>query len=169
MSIEKHKNYVEEMMVTFSKGTVDGEGNEIPVVAAEPAPEGPQEPAYTAIDVFNNSVNDLIKDFNPSGEMDHIQTVDTLSPEESQTEMEVEDNQIGFEYIDGKLHISIDGNDIYLSPDAIAALKDYLNNMEESDDESESDAEEESDESTEEESDDSNESDDSDSSEEDNK
>ena len=134
--MEKHKKYVEEMMITFSKGKVDEAGNEIPVqpdVTAAPD-AAPQEPQYMAVDVFDNSVNDLIKDFDPNG-MVHMQTVDNLSPTETESEgeMEVQENQIGFEFIDGKLHISIDGNDIYLSPEAIAALKDYLNNMEESD------------------------------------
>lgn len=144
--MEKHKKYVEEMMITFSKGKVDETGNEIPVAPEEAVgvDATPPEPQYTAVDVFDNSVNSLIRDFDPNG-MVHVQTVDQLSPEESETEMNVQDNQIGFEFIDGKLHISIDGNDIYLSPDAISALKDYLNNMEESDSEQPKDDESESD------------------------
>lgn len=166
MNIEKHKNFVQEMMVTFSGGKVDELGNPIqPEQSAEPIVT--VEPTVQATDAFNNSVNDMIKDFTGVNDMVSPATpyssVETLSPETSDVEMEVENNQIGFELVDGKLHISIDGTDVYLSKDAIVALKDYLNNFDESDfdqpeegesDESDDDSDDDSDDESEEDSED---------------
>jgi len=154
MSFDKHNNFVQEMTVTFSSSKVGEDGTTI----TEPTPQ--DEPAattgYVAIDQFSNAANDMIKNFiNPVdggsvGEMSHEISVPDLEHNTSEEEMNVEDNQIGFEYADGKLHISIDGNDIYLSNDAIASLKDYLANIDvvdspedsENDDSTEDDSEE---------------------------
>lgn len=163
MNIEKHKNFVQEMMVTFSGGKVDEFGNPVkqepvPGEVTEPAPA---EPIIQVDDTFNNSVNDMIKDFGGVNDMvspaTAFSSVETLTPETSSAEMEVENNQIGFEFADGKLHISIDGTDVFLGKDAIAALKDYLNNIDEGEFEEADDSEEESEEDSEpeEESDDS--------------
>lgn len=158
MSFDKHNNFVQEMTVTFSTNKVNEDGDT--VVTDQTVPTDSEQPQYTtgyvAVDQFSNAANDMIKNFlNPVdggsvGEMDHVVDVPELNHVDTGEEMDVEHNQIGFEYADGKLHISIDGNDIYLSKDAIESLKDYLSNIdvtdvdedsEESDDDSNEESE----------------------------
>lgn len=135
MSFDKHQNFVQEMTVTFSSGKVGEDGATVPVPVEPEVTEPAPDDGYVAVDQFSNAANDMIKNFlNPVaggsvGEMNHAVEVPDLEHNEAPEEMEIEDNQIGFEYADGKLHIAIDGNDIYLSNDAIEALKDYLSNI----------------------------------------
>jgi len=149
MNFSKHKNFIDEMMVTFT-------GND----NSEPVAQEPTTP--TAVDSFSSAANDMIQHFiSPESDSvfpaQHEVVVSDLSSGDHPTESDppVEENKIMFEFSDGKLHISLNNTDIYLDQDAIAALKDYLNNVDvtsssedqndDSDDESEDDSNEESD------------------------
>lgn len=163
MSFDKHQNFVQEMTVTFSSGKVGEDGTTVTTPVEPEVTEPMPTTGYVAVDQFSNAANDMIKNFlNPVaggsvGEMNHAVEVPDLEHNEAPEEMEIEDNQIGFEYVDGKLHIAIDGNDIYLSNDAIEALKDYLSNIDitDSDDSEETETDESDDEADTEEADDS--------------
>ena len=79
MDNQKHRKFVEEMMVTFGGKSPD-ENN-----APEPGTEGPPEPEYNAVDVFTNAANDMLKDFMPVSTDDtvsaptHIMVTDTMT------------------------------------------------------------------------------------------
>ncbi len=161
MDNQKHRKFVEEMMVTF--GGNQSEGNNAP----EPGTEGPPEPEYNAIDVFTNAANDMLKDFMPASTNDtvgaptHIMVTDTMTDERpfdqtpettdvTDTSIDPSADQIVFDMVDGTLCIKFADTELHLGPDAVSKLQDYLADQpEESDDESESDESDDSEESEE--------------------
>lgn len=180
MDNQKHRKFVEEMMVTFG-GKAPEENN-----APEPGTEGPPEPEYNAVDVFTNAANDMLKDFMPvstadtAGAPTHVMVTDTMTDDEpadqtpeitdvTDTSVDPSADQIVFDMVDGTLCIKFADTELHLGPDAVSKLQDYLANQpeessDETDEETETDDETDSDDSddsddTDDESDDSSEED----------
>lgn len=180
MDNQKHRKFVEEMMVTFG-GKAPEENN-----APELGTEGPPEPEYNAVDVFTNAANDMLKDFMPvstadtAGAPTHVMVTDTMTNDEPADQTpEITDitdasidpsaDQIVFDMVDGTLCIKFADTELHLGPDAVSKLQDYLANQpeessDETDEETETDDETDSDDSddsddTDDESDDSSEED----------
>ena len=147
MDNQKHRKFVEEMMVTFG-GKAPEENN-----APEPGTEGPPEPEYNAVDVFTNAANDMLKDFMPvstadtAGAPTHVMVTDTMTDGEpadqtpeitdvTDTSVDPSADQIVFDMVDGTLCIKFADTELHLGPDAVSKLQDYLANQpEESSDE----------------------------------
>ena len=147
MDNQKHRKFVEEMMVTFG-GKAPEENN-----APELGTEGPPEPEYNAVDVFTNAANDMLKDFMPvstadtAGAPTHVMVTDTMTNDEPADQTpEITDvtdasidpsaDQIVFDMVDGTLCIKFADTELHLGPDAVSKLKDYLDKLEDSSDES---------------------------------
>lgn len=153
MDNQKHRKFVEEMMVTFG-GKAPEENN-----APEPGTEGPPEPEYNAVDVFTNAANDMLKDFMPistadtAGTPTHVMVTDTMTNDEPADQTpEITDvtdasidpsaDQIVFDMVDGTLCIKFADTELHLGPDAVSKLQDYLANQpEESSDETDEETE----------------------------